>query len=47
MRDRYEGSDVRACKQKSVGTTIGNAFRRCGIGVYSDYQLLYSAEGDA
>jgi hypothetical protein len=45
MRDRYEGSDVRACKQKSVGTTIGDAFRECGMGTYSEYQLHYSADG--
>jgi hypothetical protein len=45
MRDWYEVSDVRACKQKSVGTTIGNAFRGCGMGTYSEYQLHYSADG--
>lgn len=44
MRDRYEGSDGRACKQKSVSTTIGSAFRGCGMGTYSEYQLHYAAE---
>jgi hypothetical protein len=46
MRVWYEGSDVRACKQKLVGTTIGNAFRECGMGTYSEYQLHCSAEGE-
>jgi hypothetical protein len=45
MKGWYEGSDGRACKQKSVSTTIGSAFRGCGMGTYSEYQLHYAADG--